>query len=82
MVSNAGHRYRLGAALGILVNNRLKICQQCALAAKGANLILGYTEPNIASQSKEVILPLCLVLVQPHCEYCVQLWTPQHKNTT
>lgn len=66
--------------LRVPVDNRLNMSQQRALAAMRANCIFGCNKYGIASQSKEVILPLCLVLVQPHCEYCVQLWTPQHKK--
>lgn len=47
------------------------------LATKRANPILVCIKRRIASQSKEVILPLYLALVQPHLEYCMLSWSPQ-----
>ncbi|KAK4833003.1 hypothetical protein QYF61_027027 [Mycteria americana] len=66
--------------LGVPMDEKLVTSQQCVLAAQKAHHILGCMKRNAASRSKKVILPLCSTLVRPHLEYCIQLWSPQHRK--
>jgi len=57
--------------LGLLVDEKLDMSHQCTLAAQTVDCILGCIKINVASRSREGILPLCSALVRPHLEYCI-----------
>ena len=84
------HQYRLGADLlewssaekdlGVIMDNRLAMTQQCALVAKKANGFLGCIENRVANRSKEVILPLYPTLEATFRLLCGVLDSPVQKR--
>ena len=47
--------------VGVIVSSGMKVSEQCGIAARKGNQILGLIGRNI---------------VRPHLEYCIQAWRP------
>jgi len=67
--------------LWALVNEKLSMGHQCALAALKMSDILGCIRRGVASRAREVTASLCSVLVRPHIEYlCPGLELPAQEG--
>ena len=66
--------------VGIQIDEKLHMCQQCVLAAWKTNIISGSIRRRVARSEREVIISLYSALMRAHLEYCVQAWGSQHEK--
>jgi len=88
--NNPRAQYRLGTVwlgsslaervLGVLADNKLTISQQCNAAVTKADWTPGCICRTITSRDRDMIVPLCSVLVRPHLEHCIHFQSPQVKK--
>lgn len=66
--------------LGVLVSDKLKTSQQCALVTEKPAATPGCDSNNPARRSRKGAVPLCLALVGPNVNYFVLFRALQCKN--
>lgn len=52
----------------------------CSAAALCESAESAKASNNITRQSKELIVPLCPAMVQPHLEYHAEVWAPRFEK--
>jgi ribonuclease P/MRP protein subunit RPP40 len=62
--------------LGVIIDSTGKSSEQCIMAVKKANSVLGMIKRNIQYKSKDIMVKLYKSLVRPRLEFCVQAWSP------
>lgn len=68
--------------LGILVDTKLKMSQECALATQKARGTRGCIGKRAVGRLRGLILPLYSAVVKPHLGCCVHFWAPQYRRDT
>ena len=66
--------------LGVTISADWKVSEQCGIAARKVNQLLGMIKINITYREKNLIIPLYKSIVRPHLEYCIQAWRPYLKK--
>ena len=65
--------------VGVMVTSNLKPSEQCARAAKKANMVLGQLARGVTYRDRVTFIRLYQVFVLPHLSYAVSAWAPYNK---
>lgn len=65
--------------LGVLVNKKLQMSQQCTTAATEIKHVLGCICRGTASRDRDGTIPFHSALVRSHLEHCVLFLSPQFR---
>ena len=84
--TNPKHTYTMGGTsltvttaekdLGVLIDDKLNFRSHIKEIVSKANRVLGLIRIGFDCLDKEMFMNLYPVLVRPHLEYCVQVWSP------
>ena len=62
--------------LGVSITDNCLPANQCALAAKKANQVLGQINRSFSCKTKDIMSQVYKVFVRPHLEHAVPAWSP------
>ena len=66
--------------LGVIINKNEKYSEQCLMAEKKANCVLGMIKRNIKCKNAAIIMRLYKSFVRPRLKYCIQAWSSYHNK--
>ena len=66
--------------LGVLIDDKLNFKSHIKGIVGKSNRILGLIRIGFECLDKEMFMKLYPVLVRPHLEYCVQVWSPHFQG--
>ena len=88
--TNPKHTYTMGGTnlsvtseekdLGVLIDDKLNFRSHIKGIVGKANRVLGLIKIGFECLDKDMFLNLYPVLVRPHLEYCVQVWSPHFQR--
>ena len=88
--TNLKHTYTMGGTnlavtseekdLGVLIDDKLLFRSHIKGVVSKANKVLGLIRIGFSCLDKDMFLNLYPVLVRPHLEYCVQVWSPHWRR--
>ena len=67
--------------IGVTISADWKVSEQCGIAARKVNQLLGMIKINITYIAKQkLVIPLYKYIVRPHLKYCIQALIPHLKK--
>ena len=66
--------------IGVTINADWKVSEQCGIAARKGNQLLGMIKRNTTYREINLIIPLYKSIVRLHLEYCIQALRPHFEE--
>ena len=66
--------------LGVIPDPKLQWTDQIRSSISKAVRMIAWITRNVISRDKTIMLHIYKVIIRPHLEYCVQIWSPEAKH--